>query len=176
MLRTCLMILLSQLLVPAGAEERAKAGPVVAGLVFNVLKYVRFPEGEPDAELRLCVLNDLDEITQGMRSLQGKLLLERPVHVQILAEASALDQCHVVFFSHYDRGVYRYKVQQLSLQPSLTISDLQGFAAAGGGVEIYTEHNKLRLKVNLDAIQRAGLGMAAPLLKVATVLREGGSD
>lgn len=154
----------------AGAEEPLRSGPVVAATVLNVLKFVTFP-APASAGIELCLFNERDEVAQAMRMLHGKSVHSRVLNVILLAEGSAADRCQVVFFSHYDQSIFRYKLQQLSGQPSLTISDMPNFAEAGGIVGIYSQKPRLQLTVNLVAARRAGLSIAASLLQLATVIR-----
>ena len=54
----------------------------------------------------------------------------------------------------------------------LTVSDIKGFAAAGGVIELFAEDGKMRFEINTRAAQRAGLRISSQLLKLARVTPE----
>ena len=56
-------------------------------------------------------------------------------------------------------------------QPVLTVSDGNGFAAAGGIIELYVDKGRMRFAINLDAVEQSGLNLSSRLLGLARIVR-----
>ena len=57
----------------------------------------------------------------------------------------------------------------------LTVSDIDGFADAGGMIQLVREGGRVRFEVNLDSVRGADLTMSSKLLRLASVVHEGAS-
>ena len=54
----------------------------------------------------------------------------------------------------------------------LTVSESPLFAQAGGTVQLFTENDRMRFAVNVDAAQRQRLRLSAQLLSLAKLVRD----
>ena len=55
----------------------------------------------------------------------------------------------------------------------MTVSDLDGFAEAGGVMQFVMQENRVRFVVNLDAATQGKLRVSAKLLALAQVVNHG---
>jgi adenylate cyclase len=58
-------------------------------------------------------------------------------------------------------------VAELRESPVLTISNIDGFASAGGMTQFFFEHGQLRFRIHLESAKRAGLQISSRLLIMA---------
>ena len=58
-------------------------------------------------------------------------------------------------------------VAELREAPVLTISNIDGFASAGGMTQFFFEHGQLRFRIHLESAKRAGLQISSRLLIMA---------
>lgn len=58
----------------------------------------------------------------------------------------------------------------------LTISTIRGFAQRGGMVQIYSQNQKLKLKINLDIVKEEGIYIHSALLRIASIIKGGTHD
>ena len=62
-----------------------------------------------------------------------------------------------------------------SVSPAaLTVSDIDGFVDAGGGIGLVTEDDRIRFDINRNTLDRIHLDVSAQLLKLARRLIERG--
>ena len=54
----------------------------------------------------------------------------------------------------------------------LTISHIRGFAQKGGMIQLYTKNQRLKLRINLDNVQKENIKIKASLLRISDVIRE----
>ena len=80
--------------------------------------------------------------------------------------------CQIVFVSRSEGANLAAVLAALASVPALTISDIDGFAAAGGMIELATTDSKIRFQINSPASRRAGLEIGAQLLQLATLVGE----
>lgn len=58
----------------------------------------------------------------------------------------------------------------------LTISTMRGFAQRGGMVQIYSQNQKLKLKINLDSVKKEGIYVNSALLRIASIIQGDKND
>jgi hypothetical protein len=61
----------------------------------------------------------------------------------------------------------------------LTVADFEGFLEEGGMIQLFSENNRVRFAINVDAAVRAKLKLSSKLLSLAHVAGstgKGGSD
>jgi hypothetical protein len=111
--------------------------------------------------------DSLARIIAGQK-VQGRSLIIRKKHF-----GDDLRLCHVLFVSSSER---EHRAQILGSIPSasvLTVSDMEGFAAAGGVMQFVTQDSRVRFIVNLDAVAQNRLHFSAKLLALAQVIGHG---
>ena len=60
-------------------------------------------------------------------------------------------------------------------QPVLTVAEFDGFVVGGGMIHLAKNpENKIRLRINLDAVRAASLTVSGKLLRVAEITSERG--
>jgi|HubBroStandDraft_3_1064219.scaffolds.fasta_scaffold41111_2 hypothetical protein len=152
---------------------------VKAAFLYNFAKFVEWPpegpggQGEP---LNLCIFGEdpfgsrLDDLVGGER-IEG-----RRIAVRRIRRSSELRSCHIVFLSRAERRRVPEAVAALRGRDVLTVGESEGFADAGGIIQLFVEANKVRFAVNLDALERTRLKVSSKLLRVARVVRPEGKS
>ena len=73
----------------------------------------------------------------------------------------------VVFIAASEQRRLNAVLRALSHQPVLTVSDIDGFVEAGGGIGLVTEDDRIRFDINRATLARDQLTLSAQLLKLA---------
>jgi hypothetical protein len=154
---------------PASLEYQVKAA-----YLLNFTKFVEWPAtafSAPDTPITICVLGEdpfgpaLDRIVEG-ESVNGRAVRAR----RSVPEANP-QGCHVVFISRSERTAIAQIVSDLRGSRVLTVSEVPGFAGAGGMIDFIIEEGKVRFYINAAAAQAAGLTLSSRLLRVASAIR-----
>ncbi len=136
---------------------------VKAAFLYHFAQLTRWP-GEGEGALRVCVLGE-DPFGPALERLEGKRVRGRRISVGRCSSGGACD-CEVVFVSRSERG--RLAADLARLGPGvLTVSDIPGFAGAGGMIELVLVDGKVRFRINRGAAERAGLRLSSRLLHLA---------
>lgn len=167
----CAAILVAGLYPADAAEETEREAALKAAFLYNFAKFTEWPRQRPDAEagpLVFCV-GPNSRLRNAIYELQGKQVGAREVRAVALAEGGNPAMCHVLFVDDSLAPGLRRLIER-NLYGVLTVSDLPGFARAGGDIGFFFAQNQLRFQINLDAARRRGLGFSSKLLRLADVI------
>lgn len=161
--------------VSAPGRQRADQYRVKAAFLFNFAKFVEWPASSfnaPSAPLDVCVIgvdpfgSTLDE------TLRGRLVAGHTLVVRRIAEPDP--SCHVLFVSDSERQRLAFIADQLRSASVLTVSEDEGFIAAGGMIELVTDGDSVQFNISPSAVEKSGLRASARLIALAANQRHGG--
>lgn len=161
----------------AAEEQGASEYAVKAAIIYKISKFVSWPDDafttrtEP---LSIC-LPAADPIGPALDALTGKIVQGRSIEVLRFDETEAIaSNCKILFLGEAADGRRIALVSGVANSPVLTIGDTEDFVDLGGIVTLEIQQNRIRFAINVGASERAGLGISAQLLQLATI-RNGGS-
>lgn len=168
LLRRALLALgLASYTLPAlPADEHA----LRAAMVYNIARFVQWPRATLSApHFRLCMVGSSPAEMDALATLQGKLLGEQIVAVQLIRRDSELAGCQLVYITADDAVRLATIAEQLTANhaAALTISDAPSFIALGGMVQLVTVNNRQRFRINQALAEQSGLSISAKLLQLA---------
>jgi hypothetical protein len=142
--------------------------------IFNFAKFTRWPTlvwAGPQATLNLCTVG-ADEVVETLGRLGDETIRGRRVAVRSFAAEGAGEgeACHVLYVAASEQGQFTRFFAQLGARPVLTVSQIPGFAAAGGMIQLYRYKDRIRFKINLGVARERNLGLSATLLDLADVI------
>lgn len=145
---------------------------VKAAYLYNFAKFVEWPPetfADADAPLRICIAGD-NPFGDALASLTDKRVGSHPVEVRALPATANLNPCHIVFISRSEQGRFKALLTKLHRLPIVTVSDINGFAQAGGMIGLVEADQRIRFDINLAATRQANLKLSSQLLKLATIV------
>ena len=147
-----------------------------AAYLCRVVDFIDWPAASfsnQDSPLVIGVLGhdpfgaSLDEVAEGQMS-KG-----HPLKIRRLDSLTEVSQCQAVFICSSEASKLHGDLHDLSGRPILTVSDISNFAERGGVLMFYTEANKVRFRINLDASKADNLSISSRLLQLAEVIKQG---
>lgn len=162
---------------PAAALQDDGALPeyvVKAGFLFNFAKYVEWPAeafASGTAPISIGILGSDPFGEELDRILKSKTVKERSFSIVRFREAGDLKQCHILFIARSERTRVADILRQTESWPVLSVGEDEGFARAGGTVNILIQKDVPRLEVNLEAAEKSRLTINSKLLKIATLVK-----
>lgn len=147
---------------------------VKAAFIYNFIKFIEWPDELPKnrpVPINLYVLG-YDPFGKALGSLQGKQIRGRTINIKRAGSPKGLINCHILFISSSEKQHIPEILRSIKGLNTLTISDTAGFAKKGIIVNFYTEGEKVRFEINLDAAKRANLTISSKLLGLAKIVRD----
>lgn len=157
------------LAVHAGLGATALEHRVKAAYLYNFFLFVDWPSQSPpcaDDCFELCIIGT-NPLGENLSALTRKTAQERPIRLRRLRSGADPSGCHVLVIGDSATGGLRQILRQAQRAHVLTVSEMPNFASRGGMIGFTLEDGKVRLEVNMDSIQRAGLRVSSKLLEVA---------
>lgn len=168
------IVALAATVVPlwVSAEDSAPEAALKAAFIYNFTKFAEWPPTVPATQLRLCTVGS-NSVSEALSVFDGRQSMGRTLDVTPSAKVANIQQCQLIYISDTvsSRQVNEV-IQESKGQPTLTVSDREGFLDQGGMISISRNADRLRFEVDLPAINAAHLKIAAPLLRMAKTVRQ----
>ncbi len=166
------------LLLPSGgmnlyAQATSKEYQIKAAFLFNFMQFVEWPPTvfkNADDPFRIGVLGQ-DPFNAALEeTVQGETISNHKIIVEHATQVDNLKNCQLIFISKSEKKYVTEILSALDDKPILTVSEIEGFAERGGGINFYLEGNKVRFEVNPDAAQHDGLKVSSQLLSLGKIV------
>ena len=159
---------------PAAAAQTVSVPALKAAFLSNFVKFTDWPEEQAPASrvFTFCVSGDkavAAALTQGVKDHPGPDALS----VVVVAPDSPMGACQMLYLSGMDLKQARKVVDSVKGTAVFTVSDIEGFAEAGGIAQLRLEQGRMRFTINPAAAQRARLALSAKLLSLAIIVKDG---
>jgi hypothetical protein len=99
----------------------------------------------------------------------------RSLAIRRFASVAALEPCEILFISSSEMPHLPEILARLQRAPVLTVGEADRFARRGGMIGFFYENNRVRLEVNREAAESAGLRVSSKLLTVARLVKTEGA-
>ncbi len=158
-------------IVAGQAVDVAPDTAVKAAFLYNFSKFTEWPALPPAAFIDVCVVGD-DAIAAALvETVHGQKISGHTLNVLRPRDSATWRVCHVLFLTGADARQSAEALDAIKRLAVLTVSDGEGFARAGGVIELYVEGGRMRFSINVDAAERSGLRLSSRLLALAKVIR-----
>lgn len=146
-----------------------KENLVKVAFLYNFTKFMEWPQ--PTNNLKICI-NASGEFISASKAIEKRSNSRKTYSV--LPNPSQLAMCHMVYLDSStalpQRGIVD---EQGRLLPVLTVGIGEEFAKQGGMIAFVLIENKVKLIINLQAVQKSGLRISSQLLEVAHKVIQG---
>jgi hypothetical protein len=157
----------------AGNDAGAGEYQVKAAFLFNFTKFTDWPPKAFPSSNAPLVIGIVGEDPFGKTIddvVSGEVVAGHPLVVKRLRADGDLRGCHVLFISRSEKERLPEVLRQLKGSPVLSVSEIDGFAAQGGMVNLLLANKTVKMEINQAAAEHAGLQISAKLLKLARLV------
>jgi len=153
-------------------EARFTEYEVKAAFIYNVAKFVEWPDGRSDGRntINFCILG-ADPFGKALHAIEGKAVRGKKLQVKNLRLPREARECHMLFISSSEKEQLPRVLGAVRGLPVLTMGDVSGFAQQGVMVNFYMENNKVRFEINEEKAKDSKLVISSHLLKLARIVR-----
>lgn len=140
---------------------------IKAAYLLNFARYVEWPAARlaSGMPLRLCVVGR-DPFGGALAGVEGRQVNGHEVRVRQVDGAEQAADCHIVFIADSEERRLGVLLRGLAVRSVLTVSDIDGFAEAGGAIGLVVEDERVRFDINQAVLLRDGLRASSQLLRL----------
>lgn len=146
-----------------------------AAFLYKFASFVAWPDSNAADPICIGVVGEdpfgsaLDDVVKG-KSMNG-----RTFEIRRLRPGQEPGKCHILFVARSEKKKLRSLLDHIQ-GPVLTVGDMPEFCENGGVIRLGLEDNRVRIEVNLEAAERAGLQLSSKLLSLARIVRPAASS
>lgn len=171
MFRFIVVLFLSVLFADRPAPTHAADTPleykVKAAFLLNFARFTSWPEASAKDVFGLCVVGE-DPFGTAFSGVEEKQINAKDIRLLRFSSVSeALGQCQLLFLGKADQAQQDRLLKYTAHKPIATVSDIEGFAAAGGVFEFRNKEGRLSFVINNSKAKEKGIHINASLLNLA---------
>lgn len=169
-----LIVMAVALSLPAAAQNsslRLAENDIKAGLLYNFLRYTHWPTETRNAQPAVVCIYGSDPFSGRLTPMAGRTVNQRSIEVRSVRTYGEMNSCSLLVVNAAERTRWPQMRAYLSERDVLTVSDYDGFARAGGMIEFTRTNNRIGVRVNTGAIERADLIVQERILRLASAVR-----
>ena len=154
----------------------AKEYQLKAVFLFNFAQFVEWPASafpETQTPLVIGVLGEDPFGTYLDETIKGETVNSHPLVVQRYRRVEDITTCHILFVSQAEESRLKPILSALKGRSILTVGDAERFSTGGGMIGFFTDHSRIRLRVNVEAAKAANLTISSKLLRPAEIVSTG---
>lgn len=144
-----------------------------AVFLFRFAQFVEWPNDAfagPDAPMVIGVFGHdpfgslLEQVVKGEKARNRVLITRR------YQQPAEMADCHILFVPAPDDARLPELLEQVRGRPVLTVGETKDFPERGGMIQFVITGDKIRLRVNLEAVRAARLEVSSKLLMWAEIV------
>jgi hypothetical protein len=158
---------------PAARAAAATEPQVKAVFLFNFSHFVAWPEeafATPAQPFVIGVLGSREIAEQLERAIRGENVEGRALEVRRYDRPEEVGGCQILFIDHSHAASLERILPRLQAGHTLTVSDLDDAARRGVMIQMVNDRSRIRLLINLERAQAAGLSISSNLLRPAEIV------
>lgn len=153
--------------IPLEARQQPLEYDVKAAFLLNFSRYVQWPPARVAVPFQLCVIGADPFGPRLEATVDGESWHGAPIVVRRVHEIRQARDCHLLFVPGALTDRFRRDAAALSGAPVLTVGETAPFLTAGGMIQLFVEHDKVRFAINQRAAEGQGLQISSRLLRLA---------
>ena len=146
---------------------------VKAAFLYNFTRFVEWPSGvfdSSDSPIGICVLgqNFFSHVLRD--TVRGKTVNGRMLIVNVTPDAQSATHCQILFVGASERKRFGAILGELQTSRVLTVGESDGFIEEGGIINLRLDNGAIRIQININAAQQAGVRVSSKLLSLAQIV------
>jgi len=172
-----LLLSFAELSCPSsGYSQTTREYEIKAVFLFKLSQFTEWPAGAFTNENSPLVIGIIGNDPFGSfldETIRDETVRGRPLVARRCRQLEEIQSCHILYISRSEADHLDRISKALDSQPVLTVSDIDGPAARGVMIQLVSERNKIRLRIDSDKARASRLTLSSKLLRTAEVVGRG---
>ena len=155
------------------AQETSQEYQLKAAFLVNFARFITWPAQSflsEQQEITFCVAGK-NPFGTTLSVVENKKINGRDIRVVYADSFQKLPQCHLLFVGSSEGKDITTLISRIGHGPVVTVSDIPGFAAAGGSIEFVIREDRLSFIINNSYLKQRGIQASASMLDLAALVR-----
>ncbi len=153
---------------PATDEDEVKAV-----FLFNFAQFVEWPPEAFQAADSPIVIGILGRDPFGVyleKTIENVIVNGHPLVVERYSSVKQIQTCHILFINPGRTVKIENVLRTLNNKKILTVSNVADFTNQGGMIRFFSEDEKIKLEINLNAVKASNITISSKLLQLAEIV------
>ncbi len=150
----------------ADAGQLSLEYKVKAAYLFNFTKFISWPQKSGE-NFNICILGH-NPFNGHLKPLENRSAQGKPIRLYYFQSFKQALNCHILYLD--SANSHQLTLTESPVSGALTVSSQRAFASSGGMIGFILREGRIKLRINLSALQKKGLKISAKLLEVAEVV------
>ena len=144
---------------------------VKALFIYSIGKYVEWPADLKKGEFKIVVYGNYPTLLQELTTIsKEKLLGDQNIKIKQVDQLDQIDVCHMIYIDKKSSEILPQVINKTANSNTLILTDNEGLAKAGSGINFFYENSKQRMEINPENIEKRSLKISAQLLSLAKIV------
>ncbi|MBS1144080.1 MAG: putative transrane protein [Proteobacteria bacterium] len=132
----------------------------------NFLKYVEWPASSRNTST-ICLFGR-DTLGPYLSNHEGRLVGGKELRIRRVKSPDDMGACQLLYIPDIEEARISAVLRWIQGMPILPASNADGFARAGGGIELLRNGGRVQFIVNADTLSRHGLTPSSQMMRLAS--------
>lgn len=138
--------------------------------MYNFTKYIEWPASQRQGDFVIGVLGN-SPLTKELETIAGKQKVGvQNIIVKTYGSVDEIGNCNILYVPPSKSSQISFVVNKLSNRTTLLITDKEGLALQGAGINYVMDGDKLKYEVNKNNIEKRGLTVSNALLALGIIV------
>ncbi len=152
-----------------GEEANAK---IKAIYIYNFTKYIEWPQDYKTGNFVVGVLGSNSSLLGELNKMaSAKTVGTQKFEIKNIASAADASACHIVYILNDKSSLLADVVGKVKGKSALIVTDKEGLASKGAGINFVIVENKQKIELNKSNIERYKLKVAEQLVSMAVPVK-----
>ncbi len=133
--------------------------------IISLAGFINWPENSQKQSFKICI-DSSDQVAVQLKKQTLTEIKGRKLEILDPPTDASISQCDFLYSS--EGNIH----SSLAHLPVFTLSSQQGFAEQGGMIEFYIDQAKVRMKANLQAVNKADIRLSSKLLRLIKIVKQ----
>lgn len=173
-----LLLIAMTLAGQVSAEEASREYKIKAAYLYNLIKFVNWPEENNDEaeqqqetaeDIKICVYGE-NPFGTYLNQLSERRAKNRDITVLYIDSPDAISNCQLLYVSRASKETATI-LTSIENTPILSIGETTDFTTRGGIVGLIIKNNNVQLQINLTQAKTVGFEISGNLLEIARIIK-----
>jgi hypothetical protein len=144
---------------------------VKAIFIYNIGKYIEWPVTMSSGDFTIALYGDYPSLWQELNLISNdKSIGTQKIKVRKVGRPEEIQNCHMVYVDQKSSSALPQILSKTSGSNILILTDNEGLASAGAGINFFYENSKQRMEINPGNIEKRNLKISTQLLSLAKII------